>query len=356
MSFDLNTLDPKKVTFAAIASPGVRFTNKREIVKIEQIYVPIINDSKNKVRIKSKNISHIQKLVRGLSNGINYSKCPPIVRKKTQIVNGIQYDYELVCGNHRLEAFHALGYDRWIFDVYEICLDGYSYDDCVTTLQLQENDHDAELSSTSDDITNAIIYMISQGSKLVEATDSSVDNYIENYLPNIHWNTKGKIIRQVVAACGLYQDVITYTPKDLNDWISNSVYKNEGEYDKRLKKHGWTCRTRYEPDTIFSMLKKLHETGKESYVICHTSAPTGSVTLDDKRKAVLNNFETWEEIFTTMIEFYNETGRFPWTLEGFLPQDCKLPEDKTSLVSVASIVKKSLPALKVLKAAKKKST
>jgi hypothetical protein len=355
MSFDLNTLDRQKVTFVSIISPGVKHT-KRDIIKIEQIYVPPNTASKNKVRLKGKNISHTQKLVKGLNYGINYSKCPPIVIKKTQIVNGVQYDYELVCGNHRLEAFYALGYDRWIFDVYEICLNGFSYDDCVTTLQLQENDHDAELSSTADDVTNAIVYMISHGSKLVEATESSVDDYIENYLPNIHWNTKGKIVRQVVAACGLYQDIITYTPKDLNDWIGNSIYENEGDYDKRLKKHGWTCRTKYEETTIFNALKKFNETGKESYFICHTSAPTGTVTLNDKRKAILDNFKKSEEVLMSMIDFYNENGRFPWSIEGFLPQDCQLPEDKTNLVGVASVTKKTTTTLSILKVAKKKSS
>ena len=351
MSFSIKTLNEKKVTFQSIKSPGVKYFD-RTIIDLDEIYVP----DNNKVRKYSKNIPHIQKLTKSFMNGINYSKMPPVVRKKTQLVNGRRYEYELICGNHRMEALVACGYDKWIFDIYDICLDGYNYDDSVCTLQLQENDHEPTLASTADDITNTICRLIEKGSKLVDNTEASIDNYVEQYCPNTHWNTKGKIVRQVVAAKGAYQDIITYTPHDINNWMrENSSYKNEGQFDKKRNMCGWTCKTRYEPDTIFSILKKLNDTGKESYIIAHTSAPTGNVTLDDKRHAILDNFERWEEIFVTMIEFYNENGRFPWKIEGFLPQDNMANEDKTSLVTIGALKKTMAPLLKILQAAKKKS-
>jgi len=323
------TLDPSKVTFDSIKSPGVNQID-RKVIPLSKIYIP---QTDNKVRKNRKNLPHIQKLIKSFQNGINYSKMPPVVRKKTQIVNGVTYEYELLCGNHRMDAFISCGFDEWIFDIYDVCLDGYSYAESVSTLQLQENDHEPALSSTSDDIVNTICYLLDKGSVLVENTEASIDSYVETYCPNMHWNTKGKIVKQVIAAKGSYQDVITYTPNDLNNWIrNNSDYKNEGEYDKKRKMHGWTCRTRYEPDTVFSIIKKFRETGKESYIIAHTSAPTGSVTVDDKREAILYNFEKLNEAFVSVIDFYNKYGRLPWSVEGFLPQDVKAKEDMAKLI------------------------
>lgn len=327
--FSTKTLDPSKVTFAAIISPGVKHI-ERKIIPLSKIYV---QQKANKVRKGKKYVPHIQRLIKSFQNGINYSKMPPVVRKKTQIINGVTYEYELLCGDHRLDAFISCGFDSWIFDVYDVCLGGYSYIDSVSTLQLQENDHEPELASTSDDIVNTICYLIDNGSVLVENTEASIDSYVETYCPNMHWNTKGKIVKQVIAAKGSYQDIITYTPNDLSNWLqNNSDYKNEGEYDKKRKKHGWTCRTRYEPDTVFSIIKKFHETGKESYIIAHTSAPTGNVTVDDKREAILYNFEKLNDAFVSVIDFYNKYGRLPWSVEGFFPQDVKANENMAKLI------------------------
>ena len=345
MAFALDSLDPKKVTFKHLISPGTKFVD-RVLVKLDRIHSPEVNQ--NVVRKKGKNLPHIQILSKSLSNGIDYSKMPPVIRKKTQIINGKTYDYELICGYHRFEALKTIcQYDSWIFDIYDICLDGYSFEDSVQTFKLQENNHTPALANAADDVVNAILYLIEKGSVLVEAEEASIDNYVNLYCSNLHWQTQGKIIRRVIAASGAYQDVVTYTANDLDNWLSsNTDYKMSGVLDKKRKKYGYTCLTRYEPDTLFSAMKAYSDHGKESYIIGHTSAPTKDSTVDDKRQKMADNFERWETFLKDVIKFHNNNGRFPWVLEGFAPQDRKKPEDFTKIIPASQFKKtKKAPTL-----------
>jgi len=167
MAFDLNSLDPQKVTFKNLISPGTKFVS-RDVIKLDSIYSPEVNQ--NVVRKKGKNLPHIQILSKSLSNGIDYSKMPPVIRKKTQIINGKTYDYELICGYHRFEALKTLcQYESWIFDIYDVCLDGYSFEASVQTFKLQETNHMPALPNAADDVVNAILYLIEKGSVVVEA-------------------------------------------------------------------------------------------------------------------------------------------------------------------------------------------
>jgi hypothetical protein len=335
--FKVENLDPEKVTFGVIVSPGAKYKD-RKIIKLSEIYNPPMPT--NPVRTKGKNLPHVQKLTKSLSADIDYSRMPPVVKEKTQLIDGKRYEYELIAGNHRLEAMGACNYDRWIFDVYEFALDGYSLIDSVRTFQLIENDHTPALESSTFDVTNSMAFLIENGSKLVIKDEASIASYVQTYLPHLHYQTQAKIIRQVVQKVGASQDVVTYTHADIKNWLEkNTNYKMAGDYDKNRNKAGYTCLSRYEPDTMFSMMKKLHEAGKESYVICHTSAPTQDKSLADKRKVIVDNFDRWEDIFRSLVVFYNNNGRFPWVIEGFLPQDRKAQEDETKLVTV----KKSKP-------------
>ena len=347
MSFKLGTLDSKKVTFSHITSPGVKYVS-RDIIRLDTIYSPEINQ--NVVRKKGKNLPHIQILSKSLSNGIDYSLMPPVVRKKTQIINGKTYDYELIFGYHRYEALKTLcQFDRWIFDTYDICLDGFSFEDSVQTLKLQENNHRPALANAADDVVNTILFLIEKGSQLVEADEASISNYVDLYCSNLHWQTQSKIVRRVIAASGAYQDVVTYTANDLETWLNtNTNYKMSGKFDKKRNKFGYTCLSRYEPDTLFSAMKAYSDQGKESYIIGHTSPPTKANTVDDKRQTIADNFARWETFLVDVVKFYNNNGRFPWVLEGFAPQDRKKPEDFTKLIPASNFKKTKNSGMQVL--------
>jgi hypothetical protein len=318
------------VTFGIITSPGTKYVDRLP-VPLSRIYVPPMSD--NPVRKKGKDLRNIQKLTKSLMNGINYSKMPPVIRKNPRIVDGVHYDYELVCGNHRYEALVACGYDQWIFDIYEFALNGISYEDSVRTFQLQENDHEPQLESSIDDVVNVISRLIDYGSKLVNNTESSISNYVTDYCPNMHWQTQSKVVRAVVAACGAYQDVVTYTPDDVQRWVNkNTTLTIKGNYDKYRDMCGWSCLTGYEYEVMFNMIKKYSELGKESYIICHTKAPSKDRTLEERRNDIVDKFDSLNESLVEVIKFYNKNKRFPWQIEGFLPQDRKKPENANELV------------------------
>lgn len=319
--FDINTLNSSAVTFAPIVSPGVRFVENK-IIPLKNIYVPAM--AVNPVRSKGKVLTNVQQLSQSFSVKIDYSEMPPVVLKLSRQVNGKHYKYELVCGNHRMEAFRSLGYDQWIFSVYDFAQDDVSFEDSVRTFQVIENNHNPALPSSEDDLTNIITRLIMHNSSLVSNTESSIRDYLDTYCTNVHHNTKAKIVRQVVRNCGAYQDVVTYTSDDAFKWIEeNTDYTVAGEIDAKRKKFGWTVLEGYEYEYVMSAAKKFAESNKESYFICHTKAPTEQKPLDAKRKAIHDTFSKLESALKEVFEFYRKTGRFPWTVEGFLPQDHK---------------------------------
>lgn len=324
--FDTKTLDHNLVTAKPITAPGALFQNF-DIISLAKIYVPPMAD--NPVRKKGKNLVNVQKLTISTSRGCHYDKMPPIVEKKSRIIDGQHYEYELLCGNHRFEALTNNDYDQWVFAVYKLAQNGYSYEDSLRTLQLVENDHDPALESSDEDISNIISRLIAKGSKLVSADEDSIRNYVETYCRNKHWQTKAKIVRQAVRLSGAYQEVVTYTAKDAFKWLEqNTTYKYAGEYDNRRKKFGWTVLEGYEYEYVVNAIKKYANEDRESYFICHTKPPTEDSPLEYRREDMLETFENLEESLKKVFEFYQENGRLPWKVEGFMPQDHKNKEDK----------------------------
>jgi hypothetical protein len=121
---------------------------------------------------------------------------------------------------------------------------------------------------------------------------------------------------------------VTYTAKDAFKWLDkNTSYSYSGEYDAKRQKYGWTVLEGYEYEYLVSAMKKYSETDRESYFVCHTRAPTEKNTLEDKREGMLNSFESLEDNLKKVFEYYQLNGKFPWNVEGFLPQDHKNKEN-----------------------------
>ena len=139
---------------------------------------------------------------------------PPVVYKKSFIKNGKHYEYVLVAGNHRFEAFENNKFTHWIFSIYEFAKNGFSFEDSLYDFELLENNHLPQLESSEDDVVNMVSRMISHGSKLVTKEEDSIRDYIDIVCSNKHHQTKGAIVRRIVRQCGAYQDVVTYTASD----------------------------------------------------------------------------------------------------------------------------------------------
>jgi hypothetical protein len=334
--FDINTLNPSKVTFGQYNTPGVKYLD-RSIIDIFKIYIPPLKD--NPVRKKGKNYNNIQRLTESFRNGINYSKSPPIVREKVQLIDGHTYEYELIAGNHRLEALLANNYNKWIFDVYAITGDEKStYEDSLRTLQLDENDHPPHLETSEDDAVNIICRLLDHNSKLVEPNCDSIRDYLDAHCKNMHGNTKAKVIRDVVRnmqknGVSVYSDTVTYTPHDVNNFVQKTTdYVTSGEFDKKRKSFGWSVLEGYEYEYIMSAAKKFSETGSTSYFICHTKSPTEKYPLKEKRDKMINQFQKLETALLDVMKYYEQHQTFPWQVVGFLPQDIKAGEDELIVV------------------------
>jgi hypothetical protein len=323
--FDINTLDPSKVTFGQYNTPGVKYIS-RSIIDLDKIYVPSYKD--NPVRKKGTNVNNIQRLIVSLRNGINYSQSPPLVRKRVQMIDGHCYEYELISGNHRMQAFVANNYDRWIFDEYMIVGgENATYEDSLRTLQLDENDHTPNLETSEDDAVNIICRLLDKQSKIVEPNTDSIRDYLNAHCKNMHGNTKAKVIRDVIrnmqkTGVAVYSDIVTYTALDVNGFVKDKTdYVTSGEFDKKRKSFGWSVLEGYEYEYIMSAAKKFSETGSTSYFICHTKSPTEKYPIKEKRDKMINQFQKLETALLDVMEYYEEHKTFPWKVKGFLPQD-----------------------------------
>lgn len=332
-NFNYKNIDPEECTFGKISSPGTKFVQRIKI-KLSEIYVaPIKSD--NSVRSKGKNVMHIQRLEQSFKQGIDYSQMPPTVRIKSRNENGEITKYELVTGNHRFEALRNLGFDEWIFDVYEIPFgSSYGYEDAIRTFQLKENNFAPNLASTEDDVVNVIVRLIEHKSKLVIAEEQSIADYVNEVCTYMHGQTKSKILRDVIrklknTGCAVAQDVVTYTATDVNDFISKTTkYVVSGNYDHNLEMNGWSVLEGYEYEMLMNAIKKFGESGNESYFTLHTKSPTEKYGVNERREKMVQTFESLESSLLKVFAFYEKNGKFPWRIEGFLPQDVKNGESE----------------------------
>ena len=155
----------KKLTRVRLESPGCKY---KETLLLQTKLIKTTTDDDgqtiNKARKKGGlDKEHVNRLESSLAKGIDYSKNPPIVvRKNTLGKNGEKFEYVLITGHHRMEAFKNQGITEWLFDVYEVGTKTIPFDLAKSSLQIRENDHTPELANTADDLVNIISYLISK--------------------------------------------------------------------------------------------------------------------------------------------------------------------------------------------------
>jgi hypothetical protein len=330
--FDTKTIDLKKVTFTEIKSPGIRF-KKRIIVNFSEINNPGFKIG-NPVRIKGKDVSHIQRLEISFAQGIDYSQMPPTLIEKSNNDSGRITKYELITGNHSFEAMTNIGFNEWVFDIYDLTPNsGYGYEDAVRTFQLKENNEIPKLGSCEEDVVNIICRLIDHASKLVEAKEDSIKQYVDTVCTYMHWQTRAKIVRDTLRKLSKngknpYRDYITYTASDVNDFIQkNTDLVAFGEFDMHRQKTGWSILEGYEYEILMNAIKKYHTEKRESYFTLHTGNLTDKYSsAKEKRDKMVNNLKTLEGSLLSVFEFYKKNKKFPWEIMGCLPQDVRSGE------------------------------
>ena len=322
-------LDTKKLTRITIVSPGSKYVETK-VIPLSNIYVPqsVKGTTVNRARYKGLNPNHINKLAESLQNGIDYSKHPPIVVYKPQWVDGVYYEYELVAGAHRFEALRKNNANEWIFDIYEIGIDGVSNAKAVASLQIRENDHTPEQPNSADDLINLLSYLIKV--KELGNSEDDIKTFLKENTNHLHSSTFAKVVRQVVNRNGAYQDIKTYPSEQLTSLLQSNPEKRNytwgGDYDHNRDMFGWTVLEGYEYEYLTNALKRLDETGKGSYFLCHTKAPTEKKDLKTRRISQINAFSQLERGIEKAYKVKQETGKWPWHIESFLGQDVKNKE------------------------------
>ena len=310
MDSNSQELDPNRVTYGIIVSKGAKFI-ARQIIKLEDIYIPPMKgDIFNSARKHGKDVLHIQNLANSLQQGVEYSKMPPVVRRKVRTVNGKIYLWELVAGNHRIEALRSFNKKEWIFDEYEFtCSDEYTLEDVISTFQLRENNFAPALASTEDDVVNVISRLINNGSKLIEPEENSIRAYVNDVCSYMHGQTKNKVVKNVIRLLKktghkVHQDFVTYTAQDVKDFIKFEKVDISigGEFDHKRKEFGWSVLEGYPHEFVLNAAKKYAESGHKSYFTFHTYRPLDKQTVQDKRDKMLMHLTSVEESIVKAVE------------------------------------------------------
>lgn len=327
MSFDPSDIIVDKVAYGVLESPGIEFVERR-MVNIDNIYIRPIQDD-NTTRSKGKDINNVEKLIQYFSCGIDYFCMPPVLIRIPPTISddGNIKEFEILCGNHRLEAFRRLGYHQWVFDIYLIDCSVVTYHDAKYTFQLQENNHRTPLPASEDDVVKTVLMLIQKKSKLVEPETDSIWKYVNKYCSNMHYNTRAKVVRDIErnlqnTGCMPLYDVMTYTPDDVVTFINRKtdlVY--HGKLDPKRDEHGWTMLEGYERKSLMQIMKKFSETGKTSYISLYTLSPTEDSSLSDRVEKMIETVNDLGFAILKCADHFKKHGKMPWYIKGRLPQD-----------------------------------
>jgi len=324
------------LTRVLVLSKGTKFIESK-ILKVDEVYIPSTGDVvRNQARKRGLSSDHVNRLSTSLAGGIDYSQCPPVVRKLShpKVINGRVYHYELVAGFHRLAAMQRAGIEYWIFDVYEFGVNGVTENFAIRTFQLEENNKLPSLPSKAEDIIEVLLALTHGSEPEVPRTEEAITAYVEEHCSHIHGNTKRKIIRKVVEATGAAQDVTTFIFEQLVKYIQNPanygtnepLYQVKFEYDIERDKCGASVLEGYEYEFIYSAMQKWAKEARESYFVCHVRTPKEDSSINERRTSMMTEFDKIEEMILATAKFHEENGRFPWSVESFVAQDNKTGE------------------------------
>ena len=144
-----------------------------------------------------------------------------------------------------------------------------------------------------------------------------------------------KIASKVCKQTGGNVTYIQYSEYEIKNVVGRKFnIKTHGAIDTdRDNKAGYTCLERYEKDAIVSAMIKFARTGKHSYFVLHSEAPTPKKGLEDRRE---NSVMTMKDFVDSLIQtakwiHNHEYKKVPFSILGFFPQNTK-DEDMNELI------------------------
>ena len=328
---DIEILGPRLIEavpkiFELPKDKSIRFLEVK-VARLDDIYCPPMSD--NPMRSNGKDQKNVDQLKNSFKNeGIKLHYRPLMLEERSQIRDGVHYKYVCHDGNHRYEAFESLGVKYVVVAVYELCQNNHSYYDSVLSLQSRSNDHSYGLPNSVNDVANGMCRAISEGSKMIDKNDrESIVRWVDDHCPNMDDNSRAKVVAAVIRRTGNFQNVVTYTKEDNEKWIKqNTDYTIAGKYDSKRDSCGWGVQEGYEPEQVMNAVMKYFYDNDSSYFLCRTKAPSEQRPLNKRRSDMLKKFDVLGEAILSVAEYHKENKKFPWHVEGFLPQDHKANE------------------------------
>ena len=303
----------------------------------EDIYIPKeLKGTANNVTRLSLDESNIQSLQQALQKP-DWS-LPLIVVKRIPgglTVNGKTYRYQLVAGYHRLTALLRNHQPNWLFDVYEFATEEEEID-----FQALENDHAPRRPIDLNGLVNYLSYKVNKG--MIENDRRQMAMELEKF-QNVHHKTKTAAVNRAASKFGAYTDVVIRDFNEIKQYLDNpenydnqtAKYTHSGKIDFNRKAHGWTVKEGYEYEYLMNAIKAFNEDGMPSYFVNHVKEPTEKMTLQDRRDSMIEAFATLENALIKTFEYYQKNGRFPWHIEGFMPQNNVEGQEENYFIKVA---------------------
>ena len=299
----------------------------RRLIELSRI---LADSKKNEARDGGTDPTLVEELKNSFSSGILYNEFLPIIEvmlipKKWN--DGEMKHYQLVDGYNRINALKELGYTHYWFDVVEF--DSKQYNLSRTTLALTSNSHAPSKSSNDKDIFNAVVLLVKGGD--LKRDFDVIKKYIKKTC-RVRNDRAHRLADKIATHVGAPSRFVSWTPAMIKNDVGALEICSHGNLDVERNKYGWTTLEGYEPDTIMNAIAAFAKDGTESYIVGHVKTPDSKNNLIKKRQNMIANFEERKNAIIRLIDHYNETGRLPFELIGFLPQD--IDENSKEMIPV----------------------
>jgi hypothetical protein len=337
---------------------GVRYL-EREWVEFQNIDHEL---TENPWRVKGQNSANSSDLAISFAAGIDTRCDLPILYKlpvpKTG-KNGNVITHGMIGGNHRIPILKALGYKGYIFEIVELGTDGVGYLTSQTLAAMRDNHAKPRAVSDNEDVARSVQALVV--AKEIANTEDDIRAFVKKCCPYFSNSRIGTITAIICSRTSPATSFVNWNAQSKEDFADTMQKKFKrtahGKIDFKKNKHGFAMLDKgYFIKGVYHAMKKFKEDGKESYFIGHVKSPNSQGNLAENRLSIVQNVEDYKSMLLKVFAFYQKTGRFPFEVEGFLPQDAINELDSINNGEILEFSKKELEILVKMNAAKAAST
>jgi len=313
---ELTAEEQSKITAPLIQSKGAHF-RRYLAIKPENIFIRNNEKGGNNNLVRKKmNYGVCNAIAESYrqNNQLLHLPIPAVKSVSPFVADGIRYSIVGVDIHHRHVAALEVPLEELI------CAE-YDFDDeqAEVKFQLKSNDQAPANPVSHEDICNTLCVAVERG--WIRNNESEMKEFVSD-IKHCHGNTKNKGIKEAMRLCGTYVDFNTWQIKEINTYVEqNTDYVVGGNTDTNRNEIGWSVKEGYENEFLMNAIKKFGGSELESYFLCHTKTPSDKETVSGRRNKMRTTFNDLEKSLERVFEFYSENKRFPWRVEGFLPQD-----------------------------------